>query len=95
MADDGDGEFVLNIAGHEELEDNNDEEPEVAQGLKVAQEEMAFGLSTPLSCARMGWFKSAKCCGVGKSSPTCGRSALNPNQLHSEWGPQSAVLDAA
>ena len=68
---------------------NNDEEPEepiVAQGLKVAQETMASGLSTPLSCARMGWFKSAKCCGVGNSSPTCGRSAWNPNQLRSGVG---------
>ena len=92
-----------NIAmkNHEEPEEpkgNNDEEPEepeVAQGIKVAQETMAFGLSTPLSCARMGWFKSARCCDVGTSSPTCGRRAWNPNQLHSEWGPQSTVLDAA
>ena len=46
-----------NIAmkGHEEPE-----EPEVAQGLKVAQGRMAFGLSTPPSCARLGWFKSAR-----------------------------------
>ena len=38
MVDDGDEEFALNINGRDELEDNNDEEPEVAQGLKVAQE---------------------------------------------------------
>ncbi len=64
--------------------------------LKVAQGQMAYGLSMPPSRARLGWFKTAMNCGATMTcSPTCGRRAWNPKQLHSEWGPQSTVLDAA